>query len=85
VRRHLTRRYGQRWVGRGGPAPWPPRSPDLNPVDYCVWGHVKRLVYNSAVVTVEELQHRIEGACQQVSNDPGVLERIRNSMRRRVQ
>jgi transposase len=65
VRRHLTRRYGERWMGRGGPVPWPPRSPDLNPVDYCVWGHVKSLVYSyaSAVDTNEELQHRIEGAC----------------------
>jgi hypothetical protein len=66
-------------MSRGGPVPWPPRSPDLNPVDYCVWGHVKSLVYTSAVDAVEELQHRIEGACQQISNEPGVFERIRNS------
>jgi hypothetical protein len=81
VRRHLTRRYGQRWMGRGGPVPWPRKSPDLNPVDYCVWGHV----YTSAVDTVEELQHRIRGTRQQIRNEPGVFERIRNSMRRRVQ
>jgi hypothetical protein len=85
VRRHLTRRYGQRWMGRGGPVTWPPRSSDLNPVDYCVWGHVKSLVYTSAVDTVEELQHRIESACQQIRNEPGVFEKIRNSMHRRVQ
>jgi hypothetical protein len=85
VGRHLTRRYGERWMGRGGPVPWPLRSPDLNPVDYCVWGHVKSLVYTSSVDTVEELQHWIEGAFQQISNEPGVCERIRNSMRRRVQ
>jgi hypothetical protein len=85
VRRHLTRRYGERYMGRGGPVPWPPRSPDLNPMDYCVWGHVKSLVYTSAVDTVEELEDRIEGACQQIRNEPGVFERIRNSMRRRVQ
>jgi hypothetical protein len=44
-----------------------------------------RLVYTSAVDTVEELQHRIKSACQQISNEPGVFERIRNSMWRRVQ
>jgi hypothetical protein len=33
VRRHLTRRYGERLMGRGGPVTCPPRSPDLNPVD----------------------------------------------------
>jgi hypothetical protein len=35
---------------------------------------VKSLVYTSAVDTVEELQHRIEGACQQIRNEPGVFE-----------
>jgi transposase len=65
-------------MGRGGPVPWPHRSPDLNPVEYFVWGHVKSLVYTSAVDIVEELQHRIEGACQQIRNEPGVFERIRN-------
>jgi hypothetical protein len=59
VRRHLTRRYGERWMGRGGPVPWPPRSPVL-PLDYCVWGHVKSLVYTSVVDIVEKLQRRIE-------------------------
>jgi hypothetical protein len=63
VRLHLTRRYGQRWMGRGGPVPWPRRSPDLNPVDYCVWGHVESLVFTSAVDTVGELQNQIEGNC----------------------
>lgn len=29
VREHLTRRYGDRWIGRGGPVAWPARSPDL--------------------------------------------------------
>jgi hypothetical protein len=23
-------------MGQGGSLPWPPRSPDLNPVDYCL-------------------------------------------------
>ena len=36
VRRYLNRRYGERLIGRGGPVPWPPRLPDLNPLDFCV-------------------------------------------------
>jgi hypothetical protein len=70
VRRHLTRRYGERWMGRGWPVSWPPKSPDLNPVAFCLRGHVKSLLYTSAVDTVKELQ-QIEGACQQISNEPG--------------
>ena len=85
VRRLLTRRYGQHWIGRGGPVPWPPRSPDLNPMDFCVWGHVKSLVYATEVNSLEELRLRIEAAFQHLQNSPGLPERIRNSFHRRVQ
>lgn len=34
VRQHLHNVYGLRWIGRGGPVLWPPRSPDLNPLDF---------------------------------------------------
>ena len=27
------------------PNTWPPNSPDLNPVDYCVWSALERNVY----------------------------------------
>ena len=33
--------YHDRWIGRGGPVPWPARSPDLNPLDFYLWGHLK--------------------------------------------
>ena len=32
---------GIRWIGQDGPVPWPPRSPDLNPLDFCLWGYLK--------------------------------------------
>ena len=63
----------------------PPRSPDLNPLDFCVWGYAKGLVYNTAdSATPEELQYLIVHAFQQMKNDPGLLERIRGSFRRRL-
>ncbi|XP_074097975.1 uncharacterized protein LOC141526786 isoform X1 [Cotesia typhae] len=30
----LNAQYGQQWLGRYGPVRWPPRSPDLTPLDY---------------------------------------------------
>ena len=31
-----------RWIfkkiGREGPTPWPPRSPDITPLDFFLWG-----------------------------------------------
>jgi len=38
---------------------WPPNSPDLNPVDYAVWGILQDRVYKSEVKDVEELCQRI--------------------------
>ena len=26
--------FPNRWIGRDGPAPWPPRSPDITPLDF---------------------------------------------------
>jgi hypothetical protein len=36
-------------IGRGGPTAWPPRSPDLNPLDFYLWGRLNTLVYAAPV------------------------------------
>ncbi|EFN63727.1 hypothetical protein EAG_00069, partial [Camponotus floridanus] len=41
AREFLTATYGDRWIGRGGSHLWPARSPDLNPLDYFLWGYLK--------------------------------------------
>jgi hypothetical protein len=38
VRECLDRVFPGRWIGRGGPVSWPPRSPDLTPPDFFLWG-----------------------------------------------
>jgi hypothetical protein len=38
---------------------WPPNSPDLNPVDYKIWGIVQQRVYQSRVHNVDELKQRL--------------------------
>ena len=47
----LNYRFPGRWIGRGSPHNWPARSPDLSPLDYCVWGWMKELVYSVKVAT----------------------------------
>jgi hypothetical protein len=61
AREILDQQYPDPWIGRGGPRHWPPRSPDLNPLDFFLWGHVKNCVYSQPVNT-EELRTRIEEA-----------------------
>jgi len=38
---------------------WPPNSPDLNPVDYKIWGVLQDLVYQKKVKDVNELRQRL--------------------------
>ncbi|GFU92341.1 uncharacterized protein TNCV_594661 [Trichonephila clavipes] len=37
--------FGDRLISRFGPVNWPPKSCDLTPLDYFLWGYVKSLVY----------------------------------------
>jgi hypothetical protein len=41
VTRYLNQTFLGRWIDRGGYIPWPPRSPDLTPMDFLCWGFVK--------------------------------------------
>jgi hypothetical protein len=77
--------YHYRWIGRGGPTAWPPRSPDLNPLDLYLWGHLETLVYAAPVDNEEAFHHRIVDACHSIRNYPGFFERMRQSMMRRVE
>jgi len=42
------------------PSLWPPNSPDLNLVDYAIWGIMQERAYNKGkIANVEELRQRI--------------------------
>ena len=51
VHNHLNAAFPVHWIGRGGPIPWPARSPDLNPLDYFLRRYVKSLVFETPVET----------------------------------
>ncbi|CAK9799199.1 hypothetical protein ANTPLA_LOCUS1929 [Anthophora plagiata] len=70
VRACLDTIFRDRWIGRGGPASWPPRSPDMNPLDFFFWGHLKTAVYQTPVETREELKQK------HVSYERGVLRNV---------
>ncbi|GFT75088.1 hypothetical protein TNCV_2244671 [Trichonephila clavipes] len=47
--------FGDRLISRFGPVNWPPRSCDLTPLDYFLWGYVKSLVYADKPQTLDHL------------------------------
>ncbi|GFY17932.1 uncharacterized protein TNCV_3384251 [Trichonephila clavipes] len=51
--------FGDRLMSRFGPVNWPPRSCDLTPLDYFLWGYVKSLVYADKPQTLDPLEDNI--------------------------
>ena len=68
LRQELNHKFPNRWIGRGGTQNWPPRSPNLNPLDYHVWGYMKAMVYAHNVNTREELLQRILSSARSINN-----------------
>jgi hypothetical protein len=66
--------YPGRWIGRNGTVWWPPRSPDLTPVVFYLWGHLKGKgrALKFAVATA-------------VRHTPGIFQCTGNSWRHRAQ
>jgi hypothetical protein len=58
----LDKHFPGRWIGRGGPISWPPRSPDITPLDFFLWGYVKDIVYKMQVRDIDQLKTRIRDA-----------------------
>ena len=48
---------------------WPPKSSDLNPLDYSIWGAMEEIVYHrrSGFDSVDELKDAIESAWDSLS------------------
>ncbi|GBO26762.1 hypothetical protein AVEN_170708-1 [Araneus ventricosus] len=64
---HLQK-FPRRWIGRGGPIPWPPRSPDITPFGLLLWRYVKNIVYQSPIGDTDESKSRITVAIQTVDS-----------------
>ena len=65
----LNERFRDAWIGRGGPIPWSPRSPDLSPLDFFLWGYIKNIVYAEKIRNIHHLQERITSAIETVTRD----------------
>ncbi|PNF18244.1 hypothetical protein B7P43_G16457, partial [Cryptotermes secundus] len=62
VREYLNARFPRRWIGRAAPIAWPPRSSDLTPLVFFLWGFVTvGEVVPPLPANVVELRTRITG------------------------
>ena len=67
VRQFLNDTFPERWIGRDGPIPWPPRSPDITPLDFFPVGLCKGYRLPNLVRDVSDLQQRIIEALDTVT------------------
>ncbi|GFV71263.1 DUF4817 domain-containing protein [Trichonephila clavipes] len=56
------------------PVNWPPRSCDLTPLDYFLWGYVKSLVYADKPQTLDHLEDNIRHVIADIR--PQMLEKV---------
>lgn len=70
----LKETFGDRVISKNARVDWPPRSCDLTPLDYFLWGHVKALVYADKPQTIEHLEANILREINGIR--PEVLERV---------
>ena len=68
----LNRVLQQRWIGRVAKGdnhlPWPPRSPDLTPCDFFLWGFAKDNGYVPPLpMSLKELRDWITHALQTIT------------------
>ncbi|GFV08969.1 uncharacterized protein TNCV_3822121 [Trichonephila clavipes] len=66
--------FGDRLISRFGTVNWPPRSCDLTPLYYFLWGYVKSLVYADKPQTLDHLEDNIHRVIADIR--PQMLEKV---------
>jgi hypothetical protein len=74
VRNWLDEVIRGRWIGRRGQIEWPPRFPDLTPLDSFLWGHLKSLVFHTHPHAINDFKANISAVCR--DSTPQNLERV---------
>ena len=82
IHTHLNNEFPGRWIGRGGPLKWPPRSPDLTKMDFFMWGYIKDQVYKTPPTTKEDMKVRIREVFQNININ--VLSHVSRAFENRV-
>lgn len=70
VQRLLRQHFGsERVISQYFPTEWPPRSPDITPCDFWLWGYLKSVVYAGGVPNLHVLKQNIRRAITNIQTD----------------
>lgn len=75
--------FGDNWIGLRAPTEWPPRSRDLTPLDFFLWGYLKMKVFNGRrIENTEHLKTLIREECAAIP--PDMLRNTQQNFVRRI-
>jgi len=67
VKALLQDSFNHRIISRHFPTSWPPRSPDLNPLDFWLWGYLQSRVFSRNPSSLEDLKSAIREEISAIS------------------
>lgn len=77
----LTQVFPSRHISLKTDFEWPPHSPDLNPLDFFMWGYLKERVYSPPPANLKELKSAIRREMRRISAET-CKSTIQNFMKR---
>jgi hypothetical protein len=83
AREEVTLQFGENWICRGGPIPWPAISHNLTPPDFFLWGAIKERVFWERP-TRDNMRERLIAAFREF-NDLNVAATVQANFKRRLQ
>ena len=84
-KQYLVTEFGSQIIEHGSFKEWPPRLPDLTPLDFFLWGYLKEQAYATPPQTLQDLEWHIMDyyCCANVSSL--VLQRVECEIQTRIQ
>jgi hypothetical protein len=74
VRQFLNNVFPEQWIEQGGPTAWPGSSPDLSPLHFHLWGHLKSTVCATKVSDAQDLQQQIQNGFVTICTTTGIFQ-----------
>lgn len=79
----LREKFPGRLLSKGGDQNWPPRSCDLTPLDFFLFGYLKSRVYANNPQTLQQLKDNIRRAIAEIS--PDMCRKVIENFQKRIQ
>ena len=79
----LQKKFNGRLISNKTETPWPPNSPDLNPLDFFFWGYTMNHVFRVKPNSMEDLKSVVNDFAHAM--DPDLVKKVCRSARSRFE